>query len=117
MRTAFALLLATGPALAEDFEPVSEKSDFVALVSGKELRNGLYDLSLYVAPTGKIEGEALGWQITGSWSWKDGYFCREMDWEGYAIPYNCQLVEARAGKEVRFTVDRGAGDSAAFRLR
>ena len=62
-------------------------------------------------------GDALGWQITGSWWWNDGYFCREMDWEGYAIPYNCQLVETNDGRIVRFTVDRGTGDSAQFRLR
>jgi hypothetical protein len=117
MRLALALLFATSPVLAEEYEPITEKDAFINLVSGKELRNGLYDLSLYVTPEGEIKGDALGWQITGKWSWKDGYFCREMDWEGYAIPYNCQLVETRAGKEVRFTVDRGTGDSAAFRLR
>jgi hypothetical protein len=117
MRSFLALLIAAGPVAAEEYKPVSDKAAFVALVAGKELRNGLYDLSLWVTPSGQIKGEALGWQVTGSWSWNDGYFCREMDWEGYAIPYNCQLVEARAGRDVRFTVDRGAGDSAAFRLR
>jgi hypothetical protein len=117
MRALFALALIASPAFAEDYKPVSEKSAFLALIAGKELRNGLYDLSLRLNPGGEIKGEALGWQITGNWSWKDGYFCREMDWEGYAIPYNCQLVEARGAKDIRFTVDRGAGDSAAFRLR
>ena len=33
------------------------------------------------------------------------------------IAYNCQLVEARDGEVMRFTVDRGKGDSASFRLR
>jgi hypothetical protein len=33
------------------------------------------------------------------------------------IPYNCQLVEERGGEVMRFTVDRGTGDSASFRLR
>lgn len=117
MRAALALLLAASPALADDYQPIMEKDAFMALVAGKELRNNLYDLSLFVLPEGKITGEALGWKITGTWSWKDGYFCREMDWEGYAIPYNCQLVETRDGRIVRFTVDRGTGDSAQFRLR
>jgi len=39
-----------------------------------------------------------------------------MDWGGYPIDYNCQLVEVRGGA-MRFTVDRGAGDSATFNLR
>lgn len=33
-----------------------------------------------------------------------------------AIPWNCQLVEVR-DDTLRFTVDKGAGDSASFRLR
>jgi len=40
-----------------------------------------------------------------------------MDWDGTAIKYNCQLVELRGSDEMRFTVDRGAGRSARFRLR
>lgn len=117
MRALLAFLLATSPAFANDYQPVMDKDAFLELVAGKELRNGLYDLSLFVTPDGQINGDALGWKITGTWSWKDGYFCREMDWEGYAIPYNCQLVETREGRIVRFTVDRGTGDSAQFRLR
>lgn len=117
MRALLPLFLVATPALADDYQPVMEKDAFMALVAGKELRNSLFDLSLFVSPEGEITGDALGWKITGSWSWKDGYFCREMDWEGYAIPYNCQLVETQEGRTVRFTVDRGTGDSAQFRLR
>ncbi|HMS95297.1 MAG TPA: hypothetical protein PKA03_08770 [Tabrizicola sp.] len=73
--------------------------------------------SATVRPGGVIEGSALGWTITGTWDWRDGYFCREMDWSGTEITYNCQLVEARNGEAVRFTVDQGAGESATFRLR
>jgi hypothetical protein len=40
-----------------------------------------------------------------------------MDWSGYPIPQNCQLVEAKGDEVIRFTVDRGAGDAASFRLR
>jgi hypothetical protein len=105
------------PAAANDFDAVREKSAFLSLVEGRDLRIGLYNLTLNVLPDGQIKGRALGWDITGSWNWQDGYFCREMDWSGMEIPYNCQLVEARGAEVMRFTVDRGAGDSASFRLR
>ena len=105
------------PAQAESFAPVTDKSTFLKLVQDRALRHGLLDLTLNVTPDGTIKGRAMGWEVTGSWHWKDGYFCREMDWEGYAIPYNCQLVETNDGRIVRFTVDRGTGDSAQFRLR
>lgn len=103
-------------AQASDYQPVRDKVDFLSLVQDRELRIGLYNLSLNLTPDGQIRGSALGWDITGSWQWQDGYFCREMDWSGMAIPFNCQLVEAQ-GERLRFTVDKGAGDSATFRLR
>ncbi len=111
------LLAAPATASANGFEPVREKDRFLDLVKDRVLRIGLYNLSINVLPDGSIQGSALGWQITGSWSWQDGYFCREMDWSGTPIAYNCQLVEAQGAERMRFTVDRGAGNSATFRLR
>lgn len=115
--TTVLLLAAPVGAAANDFQQVKEKDDFLSLVQNRELRIGIYNLSLNVLPDGKIKGRALGWDITGSWSWQDGYFCREMDWSGMEIDYNCQLVEAQGDNRMRFTVDKGAGDSATFRLR
>jgi hypothetical protein len=115
---ALLLTLATAlPAAAEGFQPVKEKDRFLTLIQDRELRIGLYNLSLNVLPDGSIDGSAMGWKITGNWSWKDGYFCREMDWSGTPISYNCQLVEADGAEKLRFTVDQGKGDSATFRLR
>lgn len=119
LRAMMTVLLLAAPvgAGANDFEPVKDKDDFLSLVQNRELRIGLYSLSLSVLPDGQIKGSALGWDITGNWQWRDGYFCREMDWSGMPIEYNCQLVEAQGAERMRFTVDRGTGDSATFRLR
>ncbi len=114
---AIALCLGALPAMAQDFVPVQDVARFVALVEGRELRLPLYGIKLRLSPDGVINGSALGWGITGSWKWDQGYFCREMDWSGTDIPYNCQLVEVRGTDEIRFTVDRGTGDSAKFKLR
>lgn len=105
------------PVHANDFAKITEKSEFLKLVDGRDLRIGLYNLTLQLRNDGSIAGSALGWDITGSWAWEDGYFCREMDWSGTAIGYDCQLVEARGSEKLRFTVDRGAGDSASFDIR
>ncbi|MBL9049824.1 MAG: dihydrodipicolinate reductase [Tabrizicola sp.] len=116
----FALLFAVtaaAPLAADGFEPVKDKNRFLDLIEDRVLRIGLYNLSLNVLPDGRIDGSAMGWKITGNWAWKDGYFCREMDWSGMEIGYNCQLVEAQGAEKVRFTVDQGRGDSAVFRLR
>jgi hypothetical protein len=111
------LIAAPVAAAANEFQPVKDRTDFLSLVADRELRIGLYNLSLNVLPDGQIKGSALGWDITGNWQWQNGYFCREMDWSGTPIAYNCQLVEVDGAEKLRFTVDRGAGDSATFRLR
>jgi hypothetical protein len=115
--TTILLLAVPVAAAANDFEPIKDKDDFLSLVQNRELRIGIYNLSLNLLPDGQIKGSALGWDITGKWQWQDGYFCREMDWSGMAIEYNCQLVEANGDERLRFTVDKGTGDSATFKLR
>jgi hypothetical protein len=118
-RAILSLILATAaaPALAESYVPVKDQATFLSLIEGKELRNFFYGVRLNVMADGQIAGAAIGWDIVGSWSWQDGYFCREMSWGGDPIAYNCQLVEARGDDRLRFTVDQGAGDSASFRLQ
>jgi hypothetical protein len=103
-------------AVANDFSPVRDKQAFVDLVNGKELRHRFYGIRLNVLDNGQVTGDAIGWDINGTWAWQDGYFCRELYWGGDLIPYNCQLVEIK-NDLIRFTVDQGAGRSAAFRLQ
>ena len=109
-------LMAAFPIASHAFERISDRATFVNTVGGKDLKIALYGLTLNVRDNGTITGRAAGWDITGSWSWEDGYFCRDMDWSGYPIEYNCQLVELN-GDQIRFTVDQGAGDDAVLRIR
>ena len=111
------VVLTALPVRANDFLPIRDKSEFLSLVGGKELRLKLFRISIKLTEDGKIEGSALGWGLNGRWNWQDGYFCRDIDWSGTEIPFNCQLVEAKGEEVIRFTVDQGAGDSASFRLQ
>lgn len=111
---AAAVIASAGAAHA--FSRVSDEVEFNRLMDGKELRLGLMGIALDVNPDGTIVGRASGYDVTGTWSWEDGYFCRVMDWGGTEIPYTCQLVEVNGG-QMRFTTDRGAGDDATFNLR
>jgi hypothetical protein len=108
--------LTAAPAFAE-FVAISERDEFLRTVEGRELRLGVFQIELKITPDGQINGSALGWDVTGTWAWEDGYFCREIDWSGKPIPYNCQLVEVQDNAKIRFTVDKGAGDEATFNLR
>ncbi len=109
--------IAALPAIADEFVKVTDEAAFLDLMEGRELRLGVVGLSIAVNPDGSILGTAAGFPITGNWTWQDGFFCRDMDWSGTEIPYNCQLVEARGTDAMRFTVDQGAGDAAEFNLR
>ncbi len=101
------------PAFA-DYQPVSTKADFVALMSGKSLTRPL--VRLQVLPDGSISGMGAAWEVTGEWEWEAGYLCRNLYWGGDDLGYNCQSVEAD-GAKVRITSDKGTGDSAVFSLR
>ncbi|MFN3663714.1 dihydrodipicolinate reductase [Yoonia sp.] len=109
------LTLTAGAAFA-DYAPVTDEAAFMQLVEGRELRHRFYPIRLVVQNDGQVTGSAVGWDVAGTWSWQDGYFCRELVWGGDPIPFNCQLVEVNDDL-IRFTVDQGAGQAAAFRLR
>jgi len=106
------MALAT-PAWAE-FEQVTSRDDFVALMSGKTLTRPL--VRLQVLPDGRISGMGATWEVSGEWTWENGYLCRSLEWGGDDLGYNCQEVKTN-GSKVRITSDRGTGQSAEFRLR
>ncbi len=110
-----AALLAS-PAAAQGWSQVADKAQFVALVQDRDLRMPLFGITLQVRPDGGITGRASGREVTGSWSWEDGFFCREMAWGGREFAANCQVVET-TGDRIRFVADRGAGSAADFGLR
>ncbi|SHH50292.1 dihydrodipicolinate reductase [Marivita hallyeonensis] len=99
---------------AAELKRIDDRSEFVALVQGKTLSRPM--VRLQVGADGSISGRGVTWDVTGNWSWENGYFCRDLNWGGDDLGYNCQEVLAN-GSEMRFTADRGAGQSADFRLR
>ena len=101
------------PALAE-FQKVESRVAFLAHVSGKTLIRPL--IRIRVTPDGLISGTGVRWDLSGKWQWKSGYLCRSLYWGGNDLGYNCQEVRVN-GTTMRITSDRGAGQSADFRLR
>ncbi len=101
------------PAAAE-LQQVTSKDAFMQLMKGKSLTRTLVKIN--VLPDGRITGTGASWEVSGEWSWQDGYLCRSLYWGGDDLGYNCQEVMTD-GKKVRITSDRGQGRSADFRLR
>lgn len=113
---AIAFVSSTAQAQDSGFRPITDEAAFVSQVAQKNLRLPLFKVELRVQADGSILGNAMGKPVTGSWQWKDGTFCREMQWGNETIAHNCQLVEVAEGK-VRFTLNGGNGDSATFKIR
>lgn len=107
-----AICAATGA--SAEFAKVNSASEFKRIVTGKTLSRPL--VKLEVSPAGRISGKGMRWPVSGSWTWRNGYFCRDLYWGDDALGYNCQEVRVKDG-QIRFTSDRGTGDYADFRLR
>ena len=112
--TSLAALFALTTAAFAEFQKVETQSDFVSAVNGKTLTRPLVKLT--VSPNGGISGTGAVWDVSGSWTWQNGYFCRSLEWGGDDLGYNCQQVEV-GGSKIRFTADKGGGQSADFTLR
>ncbi|MGQ0566758.1 MAG: dihydrodipicolinate reductase [Gemmobacter sp.] len=109
-------ILATlaAPALADGYARVTDRAAFVGLVGGKSLTS--LGVSLTVTPSGSIGGRAFGRDVSGAWTWDDGFFCRTMQAGDRVFARNCQVVE-RQGDRLRFIADQGQGDTADLRIR
>lgn len=116
MRTfLFVLSAALAPLPALGFERITDGRQFAQLVQDRDLTR--LGIRLRVDPQrGTVTGRGMGYDVTGNWRWENGYFCRTLDWGGSDLGYNCQAVLSD-GSRMRFIADRGAGQSADFRLR
>ena len=110
----FLSLALAAPAIAEGFNPVKDRSQFVSLMENRALTR--FGISVNVTSDGGIKGRAFGSPVTGSWRWDGSYFCRDLYWGDMDLGANCQAVE-RKGNTLRFTSDQGQGRSADLYLR
>ncbi len=101
------------PAVA-DFKPIDDRSSFVKLVQDKKLKVPFVQLEVLLS--GEVTGRGLGQPVNGTWTWKDNYFCRTLVWGRSELAYDCQTVYA-TNNRIRFSADRGQGNSVTFRIR
>ena len=97
-------------------ETLTQRGEFLKAVAGHILEIRLLRVQLEVSDRGTLTGKACGRGVTGTWEWKDGFFCRSMTWGDRELAYNCQQV-ATDGTSLIFTSDKGSGRSAKFALR
>ncbi len=106
-------LFCASPAMAE-FNRITDEQTFKQIIAGKSLTRPL--IRLQVAPDGSISGKGGTKPVSGQWQWRNGFFCRDLNWGARELGYNCQEVRTD-GRKIRFTSDQGTGDFADFNLR
>lgn len=111
---AAALIWVGGTMPAAAFDRITDGTEFTRLMQSSGLSR--FGIQLQVLSDGRITGRGFGYPVTGDWQWRDGLFCRTLDWGGMDLGYNCQAV-LRNGRTVRFVSDQGTGMHADFRLQ
>ena len=82
-------------------------------VSGRLLTGD--GLIFVIYSDGRISGTAGGKRFSGSWVWRDGFFCRTAELEGEDIGADCEIIEVSGGL-MRYTKNKGAGTSAIIKI-
>ncbi|PVA10000.1 dihydrodipicolinate reductase [Pelagivirga sediminicola] len=106
--------LAPAAAMAQTFQTVASRAEFVQLISGRHLTR--LGIKVGVSPEGGISGRAFGYPVTGAWERKGAYFCRDLYWGSDNLGANCQIVRI-SGSTIRFISDRGTGEFADLTLK
>ena len=81
--TALVLSLIATSATAQ--ETLTQRAEFLKAVTGQILEIRLLRVQLAVLDTGTITGKAFGRGVTGTWEWKDGFFCRWRQLWGWTV--------------------------------
>lgn len=64
---------------------------------------------------GSITGNVGDREMTGTWSWQDGFYCRSIRISNTRVPDDCQILIV-SGDELTVIRDGGMGDIATFRI-
>lgn len=102
-----ALAFAATPLLAQDFEQIHTAEAFAKHVVGKTLQWSTGESVIRADGTTSGEMQNIG-SYEGSWTWRDGYYCRSLIVNGGAGVEKCLSVEI-AGDTLRMRYDKGAG--------
>ncbi len=96
-------------------EVIENKAKFMNLIVDKKLVQG--ETWVTIHKDGTVEGKGpKGGSISGTWEWKDRYYCRRIVIVGEVMPHDCQLVSI-ADDTVTFTHKDGAGVSVRWTIK
>jgi len=67
---------------------------------------------------GTVTGEVYGpGKFTGTWAWREGFYCRVLDMGGEVTPEDCMVVQKVDDETMRMVRERGAGRTYEFTFK
>ena len=92
---------------------ITTEKEFRTKVVGKKLITDRgYAL---VQEDGSMAGKLGGRELTGEWTWEDGYYCRSVALGDRQLPDDCQMVTIE-GDEVTFYRKKGYGNGFVYQI-
>ena len=85
---------------------ITTKKEYITKVVGKKLTSG--NGVVYSHKDGTLTGYFGEKEMTGTWTWEEGYWCRTVIIGGREFPHDCQVVTV-LGDKLTFIRDRGEG--------
>lgn len=92
---------------------ITTDKEFRAKVVGKKL---ITDRGyVIVQKDGSMAGKSGNRELSGEWTWEDGYYCRSVALGSRQLPDDCQMVTI-LGDEVTFYTKKGYGDGFVYQI-
>lgn len=102
---------AAAPASSEE---IKSKQEFLKMVADKRLVQG--ETWVKILKDGTVEGKGPeAGTISGSWEWKEQYYCRDLVIDDVPLPHDCQEVVLE-GDTVSFRHRDGSGISVSWKI-
>ena len=92
---------------------ITTEKEFRTIVAGKKLTSKAgYSIN---HKDGNITGNFRDRELTGTWTWEDGYFCRSVMLGNKDLPDDCQVITV-SGDKVTYIRNRGEGKGLTYQI-
>ena len=104
----------SGCVATPDYQTITTRDEYLTKVAGRTVNLG--DGSSTTHADGTMTGKVGGLPIVGSWTWEDGFFCRQGKVGPEQMERDCQKLEI-ADDNLRVTRNSGDGPISVFKLK
>lgn len=99
-----------------EFERIASKEQYLELVAGRVAQMKGSNFSSTAFADGTMKGGGGDRKLSGTWTWEDGFFCREGTIGSDVLKRDCQIIEI-SGDTLKVKRNRGEGENVVLQLK